>query len=57
MEGATSSALAEKPTPGSDADSRVSKSVDQKRPSQIEVDAERIRASVARLTSSSINGL
>jgi hypothetical protein len=57
MEGPTSSA-AEKPAPtGSDADAQVSKSVDQKRSSQIEADAERIRASVARLTSSSINGL
>ena len=56
MEGPTSSAAAEKPTPaGSDADAR--KSAEQKRPSQIEADAERIRASVARLTSSSINGL
>jgi hypothetical protein len=58
MEGPTSSAAAEKPTPaGSDADAQASKSVDQKRSSQIETDAERIRASVARLTSSSINGL
>jgi hypothetical protein len=57
MDGPTSAA-AEKPTPaGSDADAQVSKSIDQKRSSQIEADAERIRASVARLTSSSISGL
>jgi hypothetical protein len=58
MEGPTSSAAVEKPTPAeSDLDARISKSVEQKRPSQIEADAERIRSSVARLTASSINGL
>jgi hypothetical protein len=58
MEGATSSAAVEKPIPAdSSLDARSNKSVEQKRPSQIEVDAERIRSSVARLTSSSINGL
>src|SRR5215831_12744434 len=58
MEGSASSAAVEKPTPaGSDPDARISKSAEQKRSSQIEADAERIRASVARLTSSSINGL
>ena len=58
MEGPTSSAAVEKPTPAeSDLDARISKSVEQKRTSQIEADAERIRSSVARLTASSINGL
>jgi hypothetical protein len=58
MEGPASSAAVEKPSvSGSDSDARISKSGEQKRPSQIEADAERIRSSVARLTSSSINGL
>src|SRR5262249_17331210 len=58
MEGPTSSATAEKPVPAeSDLDARISKLVEQKRPSQIEAEAERLKSSVARLTSSSINGL
>jgi hypothetical protein len=58
MEGPTSSAAVEKVIPAeSDLDGRMNKPTDQKRPSQIEADAERIRCSVARLTSSSIKGL
>jgi hypothetical protein len=43
-----------------DVEAEISKLVEQKipkRPSQIESDAERIRSSVSRLTSSSIDGL
>jgi hypothetical protein len=58
MEGPASLAAVEKPIPAeSELDARINKSVEQKRPSQIEADAERIRSSVARLTSSSIHGL
>jgi hypothetical protein len=57
MEGPISSTTAE-PVPGeSDLDARINKLVRQKRPSQIEADAERIRSSVMRLTSNSIKGL
>jgi hypothetical protein len=62
-----SSAAAEKSPPADleaqvemNTETETSKSVDQKipkRPSQIEVDAQRIRSSVTRLTSNSIEGL
>ena len=45
---------------GSDVEAETSKLVEQRntrRPHQIETDAERIRSSVARLTSNSIDGL
>jgi hypothetical protein len=52
---------AEKSLPvGSDAEAEVGNLVQQKipkSPSQIEADAERIRSSVSRLTSNSIDGL
>ena len=61
MNAPTSSAAAEKSlSVESDVETGISKLVEQKnpkRPTQIEVDAERIRSSVARLTSNSINGL
>src|SRR5260370_23860820 len=44
----------------SEVEAEISKSVEQnipKRPSQIEPDVERIRSSIARLTSNSIDGL
>ena len=57
MEGPISSTTAE-PVPGeSDLDARSNKLAEPRRPSQIEVDAERIRTSVMRLTSNSIKGL
>jgi hypothetical protein len=55
------SAAAEKSLPvESEVEAEISKLVAQKnprRPTQIEIDAERIRSSVARLTSNSIDGL
>ena len=61
MNAPTSSAAAEKSLPvESDVEAEISKFVEQKitkRPTQIEIDAERIRSSVARLTSNSIDGL
>jgi hypothetical protein len=61
MNAPTSSAVADKSLPAdSEVEAEISKLVEQnaaKRPPQIETDAERIRASVARLTSSSIDGL
>ena len=57
MEGATSSTAAEPVSGAADIDAVFNKLVEQKRPSQIEADAERIRSSVVRLTSSSIKGL
>jgi exonuclease VII large subunit len=61
MNAPTSSAAAEKSLPvESDVEAEISKLVEQtipKRPPQIETDAERIRSSVARLTSNSIDGL
>ena len=61
MNAPTSSAAAEKSPPmGSDAGAEIGQLVEQKipkRPPQIEIDAERIRSSVARLTSNSIDGL
>jgi hypothetical protein len=61
MNAPTSSAVAEKSLPVEpDVEAEISKLVEQtipKRPPQIESDAERIRSSVARLTSNSIDGL
>jgi hypothetical protein len=65
MDAPMSSAAAEKSAPADmeaqvEVEAETSKSVDQKipkRPSQIEVDAQRIRSSVERLTSNSIEGL
>jgi len=65
MDAPMSSAAAEKSPPADvegrvEAEAETSKSVDQKIPkrlSQIEVDAQRIRSSVERLTTSSIDGL
>jgi hypothetical protein len=61
MNAPTSSAAADKSLRiDSEADAEISKLVEQdiaKRAPQIEIDAERIRSSVARLTSSSIDGL
>jgi hypothetical protein len=61
MNAPTSSTPADKPLPVElDVEAEISKLVEQKipkRPSQIESDAERIRSSVSRLTSSSIDGL
>jgi len=61
MNAPTSSAAAENaPRVESDVEAEISKLVEQKipkRPPQIEIDAERIRSSVARLTSNSIDGL
>ena len=61
MNAPTSSAAAEKSPPmGLDVEAEIGQLVEQKipkRPPQIEIDAERIRSSVARLTSNSIDGL
>ena len=61
MNDSTSSLAAEKLTPAElDVETQISKLVEQKipkRPPQIETDAERIRSSVARLTSNSIDEL
>jgi hypothetical protein len=61
MNAPTSPATADKPLPAdSEVEAEISKLVEQnaaKRPLQIETDAERIRSSVARLTSNSIDGL
>jgi hypothetical protein len=61
MNAPTSSTVAEKSLPvESDVEAEISKLVEQtipKRPPQIETDVERIRSSVARLTSNSIDGL
>ena len=61
MNAPTSSEGAGNPLPvGSDVEAETSKLVEQRnprRPHQIETDAERIRSSVARLTSNSIDGL
>jgi hypothetical protein len=61
MNAPTSTAAAEKSLPvETDMEAEIGKLVEQKvpkRPSQIETDAERIRSSVARLTSNSIDGL
>jgi exonuclease VII large subunit len=61
MNAPTPSAAADKPLPAdSEVEAEISKLVEQniaRRPSQIEIDAERIRSSVARLTSSSVDGL
>jgi exonuclease VII large subunit len=61
MNAPTSSAAAEKSLPVvSDVEAEISKLVEQripKRSPQIETDAERIRSSVSRLTSNSIDGL
>lgn len=61
MNAPTSSAAAENALPvESDVKAEISKLVEQqipKRPPQFETDAERIRSSVARLTSNSIDGL
>jgi hypothetical protein len=61
MNAPTSSAVAENVLPvESDVKAEISKLVEQqipKRPPQFETDAERIRSSVARLTSNSIDGL
>ena len=59
MNAPTSSAAADKSLPV-DSEVEISKLVEQniaKRPPQIETDAERIKSSVARLTSNSIDGL
>jgi hypothetical protein len=61
MNAPISSATAEKSLPvESEVEAEISKLVAQKNPrraTQIEIDAERIRSSVARLTSNSIDGL
>jgi len=61
MNAPTSSAAAEKSPPmGLDVEAEIGQLVEQKipkRPPQTEIDAERIRSSVARLTSNSIDGL
>jgi exonuclease VII large subunit len=61
MNAPTSSAAAEKSIPvGSKAEAENSKAVEQNIPRtryQIEIDAERIRSSIARLTANSTNGL
>ena len=61
MNAPTSSAAAEKSPPmGLNVEAEIGQLVEQKipkRPPQIEIDAERIRSSVARLTSNSIDGL
>ena len=61
MNAPTPTAAAEKLLSGeSDVEAAISKLVEQtipKRPLQLETDAERIRSSVARLTSNSIDGL
>ena len=61
MNAPTSSTAADKSLPvDSEVEAEISKLVEQnaaKRPSQIETDVERIRSSVARLTSTSIEGL
>jgi hypothetical protein len=57
MEGPISSKAAEPVPEEPELDARINKLVEQKRPSQIEADAERIRSSVVRLTSNSIKGL
>src|SRR5262245_28056778 len=62
MNGPTSSAAADKSVPvAADVEAEISKLVEQSLPQfsphQIETDAERIRSSIARLTSSSIDGL
>ena len=61
MNAPTSSVAAEKPLPAeSEVEAEISKLVEQrlpKRPPQIQGDAERIRSSIARLTSNSIDGL
>jgi hypothetical protein len=61
MNAPTSPAAAEKSLPvETEMEAEIGKLVEQKlpkRPSQLETDAERIRSSVARLTSNSIDGL
>jgi hypothetical protein len=61
MNAPTSSTSADKSLPvTSEVEAEISKLVGQniaKRPSQIETDVERIRSSVARLTTNSIDGL
>jgi hypothetical protein len=61
MNAPTSSAAADKSLPvDSEVEAEISKIVEKKianRPPQLETDAERIRSSVARLTSNSIDGL
>jgi hypothetical protein len=62
MNGPTSSAAADKSVPiSSDVEAAISKLVEQSlphfAPEQVETDAERIRSSIARLTSNSIDGL
>ena len=61
MNAPTSSTSADKSLPvDSEVEAEISKLVGQsipKRPSQIETDVERIRSSVARLTTNSIDGL
>ena len=61
MNAPTSPAVADKSLPAeSEVEAEISKLVEQsitRRPSQIEIDAERIRSSVARLTSNSVDGL
>jgi len=61
MNAPTSSTAAEKSLPvESNVEAEIGKLVDEnipKRPPQIETDVERIRSSVARLTSNSIDGL
>jgi len=61
MNAPTSSAAAEKSLPvDSDVGAEISKLVEEhisKRPPQIETEVERIRCSIARLSSSSIDGL
>jgi hypothetical protein len=61
MNAQTPSAGGEKPLlAGLDVEAEISKLVEQKSPkrlTQIEIDAERIRSSISRLTSNSIGGL
>jgi hypothetical protein len=59
MNAPTSSAAAQRPTPvGPDMEADSNKLAEQDtRPSQLETDAERIKSSVVRLTSKSIDGL
>jgi hypothetical protein len=57
MEGSLSSTTAEAAPVEAEPDVRANKTVGQRRPTQIEADAERIRSSVVRLTSNSIKGL
>jgi hypothetical protein len=61
MNAPTSSTSADKSLPvDSEVEAEISKLVEQnipKRPSQIETEAERMRSSVSRLTSNSIDGL